>query len=282
MYAPQPRLPAELTDMVIDQLHSSQRALAAAALVCQSWLPRSRVHLFRRVAVTGEFHALLRFLQCTPHVRGYVRHLVLQGRASEDKCAPRLQTTLPPHLLAELLSQLPRLRTLQLHGVAFHEHRPSRLPPYPLHTLDELTLMNVGSAWDTTDDVLSVLGLFSEIKFLHLNSIAQVVGAPPRHPPLAPAHIRVHALKFEDVPSDVYFELMRGTRSRGALRSIEAECADAEDAAALAALLHDAGAALEHLALDLTHEWHFSPGEQRAVQEALRAWHERGLLHVGF
>src|SRR5271170_2648382 len=41
-----PRLPAELTDRVIDHLHSDRLTLARCSLVCKTWLPASRYHLF--------------------------------------------------------------------------------------------------------------------------------------------------------------------------------------------------------------------------------------------
>jgi hypothetical protein len=40
------RLPPELIDMIIDLLHTDQAALTTCALVCRSWVPASRLHLF--------------------------------------------------------------------------------------------------------------------------------------------------------------------------------------------------------------------------------------------
>ena len=41
-------LPAELTDRVIDYLHSDKLALSACSLVCKTWVPASRYHFFQR------------------------------------------------------------------------------------------------------------------------------------------------------------------------------------------------------------------------------------------
>ena len=41
------RLPAELTDRVIDHLHTDKLALANCSLVCRTWLPASRYHFFQ-------------------------------------------------------------------------------------------------------------------------------------------------------------------------------------------------------------------------------------------
>jgi hypothetical protein len=46
------KLPNELTDCVIDFHHSDPRALAACSLVCKTWLPASRHHLFQTLSIT--------------------------------------------------------------------------------------------------------------------------------------------------------------------------------------------------------------------------------------
>ncbi|KAK7051540.1 hypothetical protein VNI00_004518 [Paramarasmius palmivorus] len=43
---PTPVFPPELCDLIIDHLHNDSASLLACALVCKSWLPRSRSHLF--------------------------------------------------------------------------------------------------------------------------------------------------------------------------------------------------------------------------------------------
>jgi hypothetical protein len=45
------RIPAELTDRIIDFLHSDRQALATCALVCKSWIPSSRFHLFEKLHI---------------------------------------------------------------------------------------------------------------------------------------------------------------------------------------------------------------------------------------
>jgi hypothetical protein len=45
-------LPLELTDRVIDFLHSDKNALAACSLVCKSWVPASRYHFFGEITFT--------------------------------------------------------------------------------------------------------------------------------------------------------------------------------------------------------------------------------------
>lgn len=47
-----PRLPPELTDLVIDFLRDDIYALANCSLTCRAWLPRARLHKFRLVRFT--------------------------------------------------------------------------------------------------------------------------------------------------------------------------------------------------------------------------------------
>ncbi|THU77232.1 hypothetical protein K435DRAFT_702847, partial [Dendrothele bispora CBS 962.96] len=43
----QPRVPPEMIDALIDSARDSPSILKACSLVARSWLPRSRMHLFR-------------------------------------------------------------------------------------------------------------------------------------------------------------------------------------------------------------------------------------------
>ncbi|KAF8149395.1 hypothetical protein B0H34DRAFT_733595 [Crassisporium funariophilum] len=46
-----PRLPQELIDHILDHLHDDSVALNNCALVCQAWLPTSRLHLFSKISL---------------------------------------------------------------------------------------------------------------------------------------------------------------------------------------------------------------------------------------
>ena len=51
---PNPRLPAEILDHIIDHLHDTTNALRNCCLVSESWIPRTRKHLFADV----KFHTV--------------------------------------------------------------------------------------------------------------------------------------------------------------------------------------------------------------------------------
>ncbi|KAL4246646.1 hypothetical protein ABKN59_008145 [Abortiporus biennis] len=44
-------LPQELTDTIIDFLHDDRNTLKSCSLVCHSWIPATRFHLFRRITL---------------------------------------------------------------------------------------------------------------------------------------------------------------------------------------------------------------------------------------
>jgi hypothetical protein len=43
------RLPAELTDIIVDFLHDDEEALASCSLVCRDWLAAARYHVFKEL-----------------------------------------------------------------------------------------------------------------------------------------------------------------------------------------------------------------------------------------
>ncbi|EMD30983.1 hypothetical protein CERSUDRAFT_100782 [Gelatoporia subvermispora B] len=98
------RLPPELTDRIIDFLHDDIPALANCGLVCRTWLPSSRLHLFRRIEILQPVTTMLAWSQraesrdkfedlirTSPRLRHYVGELVVT-LASEYDTAFLLRT----------------------------------------------------------------------------------------------------------------------------------------------------------------------------------------------
>jgi hypothetical protein len=73
------RLPPELTDMIINELSADRVTLAICALVCRSWVPASRRHLFLRFEITpaslSDASEILSSAICT--IASAVQHLAL-------------------------------------------------------------------------------------------------------------------------------------------------------------------------------------------------------------
>jgi hypothetical protein len=105
-----PRLPPELIDAAIDQLHDDQEALALCALVCKSWVPASRHHLFPMITVCqfniADFVRLLSSTRCT--ISGAIVHLVLL----------QMETLSNLH---EITQRLPRVTRLSFHDSSLCE-----------------------------------------------------------------------------------------------------------------------------------------------------------------
>jgi len=74
-------LPQELVDMIIDQLHNDRDALSVCALVCRSWLPTARVHLFGSIALAKrtDFANLIGLLDGSPVLTGSVHTITIYG-----------------------------------------------------------------------------------------------------------------------------------------------------------------------------------------------------------
>lgn len=81
-----PVVPYELVDYIIDHLHNDISSLENCALVCRSWLPSSRFHMFRRIEVdisndyaieNTRYHRICQSLESSPDLGRYVEELVL-------------------------------------------------------------------------------------------------------------------------------------------------------------------------------------------------------------
>jgi hypothetical protein len=71
-----PAIPLELSDIIFDFLHNNVAALCSAGLVCKSWLPASRFHLFSEIQIRGPPSRILELIcaegSTIPH---YILHL---------------------------------------------------------------------------------------------------------------------------------------------------------------------------------------------------------------
>ncbi|RPD55216.1 hypothetical protein L226DRAFT_470677, partial [Lentinus tigrinus ALCF2SS1-7] len=74
------RLPAEVTDTILDYLHDDRATLRTCCLVARTWLPSCRYHLFSEVVVRSAEHPLslanfLEFLPTSQDIASYIRTL---------------------------------------------------------------------------------------------------------------------------------------------------------------------------------------------------------------
>ena len=80
-------LPAEVQDLIIDQLCGDRASLEACSLTCHAWLPRARHHLFKSVKIDrcspGESFKTL--IDGSPSIARYIRHMEISGAKPEGR-----------------------------------------------------------------------------------------------------------------------------------------------------------------------------------------------------
>ena len=102
-----PAIPQELSDMIIDFLFKDVTALCSAALVCKSWLPASRFHLFSDIELNpnrGLEVICAEYSTIPPHIR----HLSIAGYLNQSQFVDETLLSLP------LLSNLKSLALIQI------------------------------------------------------------------------------------------------------------------------------------------------------------------------
>ncbi|KAK0479524.1 hypothetical protein IW261DRAFT_1564173 [Armillaria novae-zelandiae] len=120
--SPQPVLPQELIDVILDYLYNDDPSLRACALVSSSWSGRSQQHLFARITLAGRpwpdkpksrtaAELFLHLIERAPHIPRVVRHLqIIEGDIFE--CDRWLGRSIP--VLDRILPALTKLRTLHI------------------------------------------------------------------------------------------------------------------------------------------------------------------------
>ena len=95
-----PMPPQELSDMIIDYLHDDKAALRSAGLVCKSWFPASRFHLFSDIKLSvynvhnnGLYEAI-----CAEGstITPYILHLEIENKSQDAKNVDIALLRLPP------------------------------------------------------------------------------------------------------------------------------------------------------------------------------------------
>lgn len=187
--ASHPRLPLELTDIIIDKLKAIQDdssdsdsfCFRSFAFVCKDWLPRVRYHGFssltRYVPQRDDFLSNIAMIQNHPAISTYIQHLELDG--GDKKVFAYV------HDIFELLQALPNLRTLVLRNMSldYRWHSKTFTAFNTYFQLEKLVLYQVsvathdyrslevsyngGRKLKTIETALDrLLSMFSSLKFL--------------------------------------------------------------------------------------------------------------------
>lgn len=239
-----PHLPPELSAMIIDHLHDDFPTLKTCSIVCGSWLPVTRYHLFNSTEVECEYGSwdhLIEFLaNATPSVADSIREICLTSglMARDPDNEPHFGVVRSYHLIY-LLDHLKHLHTISLERVHWrcgieveNERFLSGWPPVPrsLDTLkldDVLTLEEGDSTYSGSPlsaKKIGLMQLFSSIRHL------DILWAPAEVLSLNPAAIpgaMVHAWSLRDceTPSDLH----RSLSEMGSLRCLESLSIDVQN-----------------------------------------------------
>ncbi|KAJ7905802.1 hypothetical protein B0H14DRAFT_25193 [Mycena olivaceomarginata] len=126
MASPNPRLPAELTDHVIQDLRSEPEALASCALVCRSWTPAAQRIILSKISIHERNCAEIieHLTSATPNIAPYVTRLSVYLWGDLRKIINRSTANLTPllHLILPHISHFTHVTELVLDGCrAFHD-----------------------------------------------------------------------------------------------------------------------------------------------------------------
>jgi hypothetical protein len=166
VFPQRPRLPPELVDIIIDLLHTDQKTLATCALVCKSWVPASRHHLFLEITLSPvyiEAYCILSSPVCT--IAAAVQYLVVETIDVFDD-------------LHEITSRLSNTTHLTLCGsYRWDAHSSSLLTPSPfMKNLGRLDLSNIH--FDTAEVLLSLLRHCPRLQSLYCYGVSYLSGPP--------------------------------------------------------------------------------------------------------
>ncbi|PBK65295.1 hypothetical protein ARMSODRAFT_441023 [Armillaria solidipes] len=192
--SPQPIIPQELIDIIIDYLYNDTHSLRACALVSSSWSGRSQQHLFSRITLAGRpwpdkpksrsaAELFLRLIESAPHIPSFVRHLeIIEGDIFEyDRWLGR---SIP--VLDRILPALTNLRTLHINfsgvlwsdvpGIHTFFLSASKLPD--LHKVTITSFPGVPS-WDTLFTLFEGSNV-AEICLVNVTTCTLIHGSVPR------------------------------------------------------------------------------------------------------
>ncbi|KAI0758776.1 hypothetical protein C8Q74DRAFT_1372698 [Fomes fomentarius] len=115
--------PAEIKDLIIDQLHGDVETLRQCALTCSGWLRRSRYNLYFSVRVRRreQLFSLCSAITQYIHLRPFVRSVNLDPVAPEDGGPAGESLYLIEIVPISLLTLLPNLRRWSLRGTMFRK-----------------------------------------------------------------------------------------------------------------------------------------------------------------
>lgn len=148
------------------------RIAAKCAMVCKTWLPRSRFHLFRSISIEHmfQFRNLCDAFTSTPILRDLVHYLSLSSGCYPDEGGDSFHET----AIVVLIPQLSNIHTLRLVGdpTKIHIRQPCSLRPISLGcialctSLRKLILHDI--SFRSASDILRLIACFPKSRLKEL------------------------------------------------------------------------------------------------------------------
>ncbi|KAJ6630532.1 hypothetical protein B0H10DRAFT_1981577 [Mycena sp. CBHHK59/15] len=268
-----PRLPNELADRVIDDLHSEPRVLANCTLVCRAWVPAAQRNLFSKLTIHEHNCAEIvqHLTSATTNIAGYVKRLraFLWGdlRVNLDR-----RMAIPAPVLNAFIPQISNFKNvtmLELDGCRlFHEE-----------------------IWDKTwtDHLASVFPSLRQLDVGHIafENVADLVDLVSSFSSLT--HLTASELDFTDASHEFSNEpqepgpflswLASGHQAMSTLiLDLDAEAGDVN---AGVELIGAAGHNLKVLHLNFSDQWQLWEGLEFSVHDTLRLLDLRSVADFG-
>lgn len=251
-----PILPPELMDETIDYLWDDHKALEACSLTCRSWVPSSRLHLFRTVRVRSaeDCTKLSVLLQSSPIIAHCVRKLTIDAEykgVGEDGTLSEDDSWV--NEAAGLLSKFHRVHTLALSRLKWTSLSYSTRNAFTsvFNTVKTLLLFEV--QFYASGDVLHFLSRFPVLSELYFHGVSWDREMPSPEP--ENRHVGEHmdlTYLFLDPKSSptLVTEWLLSHPSEKKLRTIQLCWREFENTEALGALLQNSGSDLECLRVE--------------------------------
>jgi hypothetical protein len=154
-----PRLPAELTDVIVDFLYGDEESLANCSLVCKEWLPTARYHIIKKLLLypwnVEAFMNLITHPSATlvPHIHHLKIYLIDPGHTKLF------------HAMFLCLPRFKFLRRLELQGgIAWTSFTASSVDGLICKSVTDMTLVDL--PFNDFTDVMSVVASFPSLKRL--------------------------------------------------------------------------------------------------------------------
>jgi hypothetical protein len=137
-------LPLEIEELILDHLSKDHSALKMCSLVCESFLPICRKHIFGSIVliVNEEDHAFERLLRETPKIADYIRKFEYNVQIA-DYTSTSIQESLKRISRLESLTVRQRYSPGSRFDWSSNPIRPALLHLLHLPTLTHFTLTNI-------------------------------------------------------------------------------------------------------------------------------------------